>query len=89
MMAYEAHLKSMGICPNSISFYMRNLRSIYNRAVEKGLVAQHNPFCHVYAVEFTIRKEALHLFCAIRQCTDSEVYPYPRYSSYIFSISAA
>lgn len=48
MMAYESHLKSTGICSNSISFYMRNLRSIYNRAVEKGLVEQRHPFKHVY-----------------------------------------
>lgn len=57
MMAYEAHLKSTGICPNSISFYMRNLRSVYNRAVEKGIVAQQNPFCHVYAgIDKTVKR---------------------------------
>lgn len=72
MMAYEAHLKSMGICPNSISFYMRNLRSIYNRAVEKGLVAQHNPFCHVYAgIDKTV-KRALPLE-AIRRIRDADL----------------
>lgn len=37
MMTYEAYLKSKGICPNSSSFYMRNLRAIYNRAVDKEL----------------------------------------------------
>lgn len=36
MMAYETYLKSIGICPNSTSFYMRNLRAIYNRAVERA-----------------------------------------------------
>ena len=44
MMAYEAYLKSKGICPNSSSFYMRNLRAIYNRAVDKELTEQRNPF---------------------------------------------
>lgn len=48
MVAYESFLKESGICLNSISFYMRGLRAIYNRAVEKGVVEQRNPFRHVY-----------------------------------------
>lgn len=48
MVAYESYLKDSGICLNSISFYMRGLRAIYNRAVDKGAVEQHHPFRHVY-----------------------------------------
>ena len=48
MMAYEAHLKNRGVSPNSSSFYMRNLRAVYNRAVQKGLVSQRFPFKYVY-----------------------------------------
>ncbi len=48
MCEYEVWLKRTGICLNSMSFYMRNLRAIYNRAVESGLTAQRNPFKHVY-----------------------------------------
>lgn len=48
MMLYQAWLKDKGICPNTISFYMRILRAVYNRAVEKGLVEQQFPFKHVY-----------------------------------------
>lgn len=48
MMLYEAWLKDKGICSNTISFYMRILRAVYNRAVEKGLTEQMNPFKHVY-----------------------------------------
>ena len=48
MMLYEAWLKSKGICPNSTSFYMRILRAVYNRAVEKELTEQKYPFKHVY-----------------------------------------
>ena len=48
MMLYEAWLKANGNCPNTISFYMRILRAIYNRAVEKELVEQKHPFKHVY-----------------------------------------
>lgn len=48
MMLYEAWLKGKGICPNTISFYMRILRAVYNRAVEKELIEQKHPFKHVY-----------------------------------------
>ncbi len=48
MMLYEAWLKSKEICPNSTSFYMRILRAVYNRAVEKELTEQKYPFKHVY-----------------------------------------
>lgn len=48
MMLYEAWLKEKGVCPNTISFYMRILRAVYNRAVEKELTEQKHPFKHVY-----------------------------------------
>lgn len=37
MMEYEAFLKSSGVTMNTVSFYMRILRAVYNRAAEKGL----------------------------------------------------
>ena len=48
MLMYEAYLKTREVRMNTISFYMRNLRAVYNRAVEKGLTAQQYPFRHVY-----------------------------------------
>lgn len=48
MMGYEAYLKSRQISMNTVSFYMRVLRAVYNRAVEKGLTVQKYPFRHVY-----------------------------------------
>lgn len=48
MGAYEAYLKEKHISPNTISFYMRILRAVYNRAVEKELTAERHPFRHVY-----------------------------------------
>lgn len=48
MLLYEAYLKAKGVCMNTISFYMRILRAVYNRAVEKELIEQNNPFRHVY-----------------------------------------
>ncbi len=57
MTAYETYLKSIDICPNSISFYMRNLRAIYNRAVDKELTVQRYPFKHVYTgIDKTVKR---------------------------------
>ena len=48
MLMYEAWLHGKGITKNSSSFYMRILRAVYNRAVEKELTNNRNPFKHVY-----------------------------------------
>jgi len=57
MLLYEAHLKARYVSMNTISFYMRNLRAVYNRAVEKGLTPQNKPFRHVYTgVDKTIKR---------------------------------
>lgn len=57
MQAYEAWLKTNGVSPNSSSFYMRNLRAVYNRAVEKELMPQRFPFKHVYTgVDKTVKR---------------------------------
>ncbi|MBP3245575.1 MAG: site-specific integrase [Bacteroidaceae bacterium] len=57
MLLYEAHLKSRGVRMNTVSFYMRILRAVYNRAVEKGLTPQNTPFRHVYTgVEKTVKR---------------------------------
>ena len=57
MLLYEAHLKARDVSMNTISFYVRNLRAVYNRAVEKGLTRQNKPFRHVYTgVDKTIKR---------------------------------
>ena len=48
MLMYEAWLHNRGLTKNSSSFYMRILRAVYNRAVEKELTEQKHPFKHVY-----------------------------------------
>lgn len=54
---YEAYLKGRGNSPNTISFYMRILKAIYNRAVENGLTEQRHPFRFVYTgVEKTLKR---------------------------------
>ena len=57
MLLYEAYLKARGVRMNTISFYMRIFRAVYNRAVEKGLTIQNNPFRHVYTgVDKTVKR---------------------------------
>lgn len=57
MMEYEAFLKSNGVTMNTISFYMRILRAVYNRAVEKRLTKQSNPFRYVYTgIDKTVKR---------------------------------
>lgn len=57
MLEYEAWLKDKGICPNSTSYYMRNLRAVYNRAVDRELTVQRSPFKHVYTgIDKTVKR---------------------------------
>ncbi len=57
MQSFEYHLIAEGLTPNTISFYMRNLRALYNRAVEQGRVRQKFPFRHVYTgVDKTMKR---------------------------------
>lgn len=56
--SYEAYMQAKGLVPNSISFHMRILRAVYNRACEQGLITPTtNPFAHVYTgVEKTTKR---------------------------------
>ena len=57
MEAYEAWHKSRGVAPNTISFYTRILRAVYNRAVEDDIIENRNPFRHVYTgVDKTVKR---------------------------------
>ena len=48
MERYQTWLKKKGLTMNSISFYMRILRSTYNHAVEYNLTPDNHPFRKVY-----------------------------------------
>ena len=48
MEGYESWLKKQHLSMNSVSFYMRILRAVYNRAVEQGKVEDVKPFRNVY-----------------------------------------
>lgn len=58
---YETYLKQRGCCMNTISFYMRNLRAVYNQAVDAHLTSQKKPFKHVYTGLCKTQKRALNL----------------------------
>ena len=76
MLTYEAHLRNKGLARNSTSFYMRILRAVYNRAVEKGVTVNRNPFKQVYTgVDKTV-KRAIHLK-AIKQIKNLDLTMQP------------
>lgn len=56
---YENWLQLRGISRNSSSFYMRVLRSVYNKAVDRCLVIQAFPFRNVYTGVDKTRKRAI------------------------------
>lgn len=59
MSKYENYLQKEGLCSNSSSFYMRNLRAIYNRAVQQGITTQNFPFKYVYTGISKTQKRAI------------------------------
>lgn len=44
MMQFSAWCEQQGNCPNTISFYNRILRALYNQAVEDGITEDRRPF---------------------------------------------
>lgn len=57
MEEYAAWHKNRGVVPNTISFYTRILRAVYNRAVEDDIIENRNPFRHVYTgVDKTVKR---------------------------------
>lgn len=61
---FEAHLRERELMPNTISFYMRNLRAIYNKAAEEKLIVKRrdeNPFEGVFIGVTKTMKRALSL----------------------------
>lgn len=61
MVRYEAFMKGAGLCPNTISCYMRKLRAIYYLAVEQRLTSQRHPFKRVYTGVAKTEKRAIGL----------------------------
>lgn len=56
---YRSWLKSGGRAPNSIAFYIRILRAVYNRAADEGLTQDSKPFRKISIGIEKTRKRAL------------------------------
>lgn len=57
MEAYEAWQRRRQVSSNTISFYTRILRAVYNRAVEQNIIENRHPFRHVYTgVDKTVKR---------------------------------
>ena len=56
---YNSFLIQRGLVRNSVSFYMRVLRAIYNKAVRQKLIEQLHPFTEVYTGIDRTRKRAV------------------------------
>ena len=61
MLSYESHLKHKGNTPNTISFYMRILRAVYNNAVDNEIIENRYPFRKVFTGAEKTTKRALNL----------------------------
>lgn len=56
---YNSFLVQRGMVRNSISFYMRIMRAVYNKAVRQKLVEQSHPFTEIYTGIDRTRKRAV------------------------------
>ena len=56
---YNSFLIQRGLVRNSVSFYMRVLRAVYNKAVRQKLIEQQHPFTEVYTGIDRTRKRAV------------------------------
>lgn len=59
--AYQSWLRSRGLTPNTVSYYMRILRATYRRAVDAGIASDTRPFRRVYTGVARTPKRALTL----------------------------
>lgn len=88
MQEYESFLREGGLTLNSCSFYMRNLRAVYNRAVDVGLTKDSGAFKRVYTGVQRTNKRALPL-TEIRRisCLDLSRWPRRQFARDIFLFS--
>ncbi|MCD8208478.1 MAG: site-specific integrase [Bacteroidales bacterium] len=73
---YEAWLHTLDLSPNTTSFYMRNLRAVYNRAVNQGLTKDAKPFSTVFTGMEKTRKRAVTI-SDIRRIKDLNLKAWP------------
>lgn len=79
ILGYEEFLMKRGLCRNSTSFYMRNLRSILNRAADENFAVPLNPFKHVYMGVDRTAKRAVTID-TVRKIRDLDLTRHPSLS---------
>lgn len=72
--AFQAYLRKQNLSMNTISFHMRILRAVYNKAIEQGLADDLRPFRHVYTGIAKTSKRAISIeeLRALRQFTSDD-----------------
>lgn len=86
--AYERWLHAAGLVPNTVSFYNRILRAVYNRAAERGIIENRHPFGRVYTGVDKTAKRALPLPVLRRiKALDLSRTPALEYSRDMFMLS--
>lgn len=85
---YERYLKNRNLTMNSISFYMRTLRTVLNKAVKLHLVEAVAPFQSVYTGIAQTVKRAIDIDSIKRiKEQDLSLYPHLAYARDIFLLS--
>ena len=77
MEMYQAWLWNRGISQNSVSFYLRTLRTLYNKAVEAGQAPPIDIFTHVQTANVRTAKRAI----SVKDIRKIEKLELPRGSS--------
>ena len=77
MEMYQAWLWNRGISQNSVSFYLRTLRTLYNKAVEAGQAPPNSIFAHVQTANVRTAKRAV----SVKDIRKIEKLDLPRGSS--------
>ena len=85
---YERYLKNRNLTMNSMSFYMRTLRTVLNKAVKLHLVESSTPFQSVYTGNAQTVKRAIDIDSIKRiKEVDLGLYPHLAYARDIFLLS--
>lgn len=59
--SYESYLRNSNLSPNTISFYLKHIRAVYNRAVDEEIIIDRHPFKRVNTSIEKTGKRALSL----------------------------
>lgn len=86
--SYQAWLRSRGISFNTVSFYMRILRAVFNKAVDRGLVKGGTPFKNAYTgIAPTIKRAISADDLKKIMCVDLTGHPSLRFARDMFLFS--